>query len=236
LGLTTPRARIPVQRLVWTPCYRIIPSRFPPIDLFERVTNAADLEAVLAVESLTNDRIRDEVGKLQLTPPEDRISGPGSSAIMAAFTHLNPEGSRFSDGSYGVFYAARDLDTAVEETKHHRSRFMLATKQPPMELDMRVYAVDLKGKLHDIRRMRNSLSRVYSRDRYASGQDLGRSLRDLGSLGIAYESVRRKGGECAAIFRPTALSNCRQERHLCYVWDGTKIATVYEKRSFGDAR
>ena len=22
---------------------------------------------------------------------------------------------------------------------------------------------------------------------------------------------------------------CRQERHLCYVWDGTRIATVYEK-------
>ncbi len=234
--MTTPRARIPVQRIAWTPCYRIIPSRFPPIDLFERVTNAADLEAVLAVESLTNDRIRDEVGKLQLIPPEDRISGPGSSAIMAAFTHPNPEGSRFSDGSYGVFYAARDLDTAVEETKHHRSRFMQATSQPPMELDMRVYAVDLKGKLHDIRRMRDSLSRVYSRDRYASGQDLGRSLRDLGSLGITYQSVRHKGGECAAVFRPTALSSCRQERHLCYVWDGEKFATVYEKRAFDETR
>ena len=31
---------------------------------------------------------------------------------MAAFTHLNPEGSRFSDGSYGVYYAAHTLATA----------------------------------------------------------------------------------------------------------------------------
>ena len=30
------------------------------------------------------------------------------------------------------------------------------------------------------------------------------------------------------------LSNTRQERHLCYVWDGLQIATVYEKRGRGN--
>ena len=39
------------------------------------------------------------------------------------------------------------------------------------------------------------------------------------------------GGACVAIFRPPVLSNCRQERHLCYVWDGHAITSVYEKRS-----
>jgi hypothetical protein len=29
------------------------------------------------------------------------------------------------------------------------------------------------------------------------------------------------------------LSNCRQERHLCYVWDGKAISSVYEKRTLG---
>ena len=48
---------------------------------------------------------------------------------MAAFTHLNPDGSRFSDGRYGVFYAARSLDTAVAETMHHRANFMAATSR-----------------------------------------------------------------------------------------------------------
>ncbi|WP_366132444.1 RES domain-containing protein [uncultured Ferrovibrio sp.] len=32
---------------------------------------------------------------------------------MAAFTHLNPDGSRFTDGTCGVFYAANILDTAI---------------------------------------------------------------------------------------------------------------------------
>ncbi len=52
------------------------------------------------------------------------------------------------------------------------------------------------------------------------------------SNGIAYDSVRREDGECVAVFRPRLLSNGRQERHLCYVWNGEKIVSVYEKREF----
>ena len=83
---------LPVVRVEWKPCWRIIPSRFPPIELFERVSDPGDLEAIYELESLTNPRLRDEVGDIRLVPPEDRVSGPGSSAIMAAFTHLEPRG------------------------------------------------------------------------------------------------------------------------------------------------
>jgi len=142
---------VAVTHVAWKPCWRIIPSRFPPIALFERVTEPDDLEAIFELESLTNPRLRDEVGEISLVPPEERISGPGTSIIMAAFTYLNPEGSWFSDGSYGVFYPANDLDIAIAETRHHRERFMRATKQEHMELDMRVYVTDLDGELHDLR-------------------------------------------------------------------------------------
>lgn len=223
---------IPVRRVAWKPCWRIIPSRFPPIDLFERVADAADLEAAVELESLTNPRIRDEVGEIRMVPEADRIAGPGSSVIMAAFTHLNPDGSRFGDGAYGVCYAAAELETAVAETRHHRERFMRATRQGSMEFDMRVYVLDLAGDLHDIRGMADALSEVYDRHDYSAGQSLGRRLRDAGAFGIAYDSVRGAGGDCTAVFRPPVLSNCRQERHLCYVWDGERIGTIYEKREF----
>ena len=222
---------IPVVRLRWTPCWRIIPSRFPPIQLFERVTDPADLEAILELESLTNSRLRDEVGDIRLVPPEDRVAGPGASIVMAAFTHLNPEGSRFSDGTYGVFYAARDFDTAIAESKHHRERFMRATAQPRMELDMRVYVVNLDGDVHDLRGRKSDYPLVYRDDDYAGGQHLAQTLRKDGSNGIAYDSLRRDGGHCVAVFRPPLLCNGRQERHLCYLWDGQRIATVYEKRA-----
>ena len=223
----------PLARVAWKPCRRIVPSRFPPVRLFERVTDPDDLEAVFELEALTNPRLRDEVGAIGLVPPGDRIAGPGTAVIMAAFTHLNPDGSRFSDGTYGVFYAARDLDTAIAETKYHRERFMSATAQGRMELDMRVYLVDLDGDLHDLRGHSDAQPLVYHGNDYTAGQQLARTLRKSGSNGIAYDSVRRAGGECVAVFRPPLLSNARQERHLCYVWNGRQIAVIYEKREYG---
>ena len=93
----------PVVSIEWKPCWQIIPSRFPPIQLIERVTDPDDLEAIFKLDALTNPGLSNEAGDIQLVLPEDRISGPATTVIMAAFTHLNPNGSRFSDGTYGVF-------------------------------------------------------------------------------------------------------------------------------------
>lgn len=224
---------IPIAGIEWHPCFRIVPSRFPPVNLFESVADPADLEAVFQIEAMTNDRLREEVGDISLVAPGDRVSGPGSTAIMAAFTHLNSEGDRFTNGTYGVFYAGRTITTAIAETRHHRVRFLQATNEPAQEIDMRVYAVDLDAELHDFRPMRESHPAWYHASSYAVSQELARQLREDGSNGIVYMSVRDEGGECAALFRPRLLSNCRQERHLCYVWDGKSISTIYEKKSFG---
>ena len=219
-----------ISAVAWRPCYRIIPSRFPPVSVFEAVADPADLEAVFAIEALTNDRLREEAGDLSLVPPNERVSGPGRTPIMAAFTHLNPSGSRFCDGSYGVFYAGLALETAIAETKHHRSIFLEATSEPSQELDMRVYAVDLGASLHDMRGMRQTHPLLYHPSSYSASQAVARELRDAGSDGIVYESVRHEGGQCAGIFRPRLLTNLRQERHLCYVWDGRAISNIYEKK------
>jgi hypothetical protein len=226
-------AAIPKAKIAWRPCFRIVPSRFPPVALFDQVADPQDLEAVYQIEAMTNARLRDEVGDIALVPPEDRVSGPGSTPIMAAFTHLNPEGSRFSNGSYGVFYASLSLETAIAETRHHRTLFLQATNEPAQELDMRVYAVDLTAALHDIRDMRDGDPAYDHSTDYSASQALAAQLRQAGSDGIVYRSVRDQAGQCAAVFRPRLLSNCRQERHLCYVWDGKTIASLYEKKSFG---
>ncbi len=221
-----------VVHISWNPSWRIIPSRFPPIQLFERVTDSRDLEAVFALDALTNPRLHEKAGDLNLVLPQDRVSGPGTSVITAPFTHTNPSGSRFSNGLFGVLYCAGSLKTTIAETCYHRERFMLSTNQPSVELDMRVYCIDLYGELHDLRGKKKELPLVYDEDDYTAAQDYGTNLRKAGSNGIVYDSVRKIGGECAAVFRPSLLSNVRQERHLCYVWDGQKIATVYEKREF----
>lgn len=223
-------APLPIRRVLWRNAVRIIPSVFPPIDLFERVAKPEHLEAVHAIESAFNPRLRDAVGDLSLVPPDERVVGPGAGYIMAAFTHVSPEGSRFSNGTYGVFYAAKQEVTAIAETRYHRERFMRATKEERAELDMRVLSVTVKAPLHDLRGMRQIIPDVYRPTDYTSSQLLGGALRAGGSNGVVYDSVRHDGGTCVGVFRPRRLSSCREAKHLRYIWDGARISDVLEIR------
>ena len=220
----------PLAEVAWRPSYRLIASRFPTVGLFDAIADPADLDVVFAIEALTNPRIRDEVGQLQLVPPAERVSGPGSTPVMAAFTHLNPEGSRFSDGSYGVYYAALAMDTALAEVGHHRARFLAATAEPPIEIDLRLIEADLCQSLHDLRPWVARHPVLYDPVGYGTAQVLGARLRAAGSWGVVYASVRHAGGECAAVFRPRALGPARATRHLALHWDGQRLTHWYEKQ------
>lgn len=114
--------------LAWNPAFRVIPTRFPATNLFDCVAGAQDFDALHALDAMTSARLRDELGEISLVPPEERLYGPGSGPIMAAFTHPNPAGSRFSDGRDGLFYCARDRQTAIAEACHHQGLFMAATR------------------------------------------------------------------------------------------------------------
>ena len=220
-----------MRRIHWEPACRIVPTRHPTVYLFDRVAGPEDFDALYALEALTNDRVREEVGALALVPERDRIFGPGSGPIMAAFTHLNPLGSRFSDGSYGVFYAAGDRATAIAETRFHHARFLAATRVPPMSLPMRLYHVAIDARLHDLRGAGVVDAAVYDPDSYAVSQALGRALRQQDSAGVVYRSVRRDGGRCAGLFKPAGARDCLHAAHLLYVWDGEQFSGVYEEVS-----
>jgi hypothetical protein len=212
----------------------LVPSRFPPVLLFDAVADPADLAVVFAIEALGNPRLRDEIGELALVPPDQRISGPGSSPIMAAFTHLNPEGSRFSDGSYGVYYAAADLATAVAEVSHHRARFLARTQEPTIDIDLRCYRVTVAAVLCDLRGLREeaSAAALYDPDSYAASQIFGSQLRLAAEpeVGIAYDSVRWPGGQCVALFTPRATQPpTRQAEHVSLRWNGERISEWYLK-------
>lgn len=224
-----PAAQTPLR---WADSCRLIPSRFPPVSLFDAVAAPADLELVFAIEALGNSRLRDEVGQLQLVPPEQRISGPGSSPIMAAFTHLNPEGSRFSDGSYGVYYAARELETAVAEVSYHRARFLARTAEPAIDIDLRCYRVTIEASLVDLRGQQQApaFAPLYAAQSYAASQAFGLAQRAQGQPGIAYDSVRHPGGECVALFTPRAtVPPARQAEHVSLRWNGERMSGWYLK-------
>ena len=218
----------PVTELDWPHLYRIVSSEYPPINFFEQLVDPELMDELYFIESLTNDRLRDEAGDIALVPAEDRITGPGASPVMAAFTHTSPNcPSRFSDGSYGVYYASKTLDTAIEETKYHRARFLAYTNEDAGEISMRVYIGNVIKPMHDVRG--DGYEQLHNPDDWTASQAFGQAMKTINSWGIVYRSVRDAGGECIAALRPPAVSIPKQGAHLSYVWDGVGITDVYRK-------
>lgn len=214
---------IPTAPVNWPGAVRIIRSIHPPIDLFEDIADPRDWPLLISAEQKTNPRLMESIGRLDLVPPERRVSGPGASYLMAPFAHATTDRpSRFSDGSFGVLYLAEGFETALFETIHHHVRFMRATSETAgWTSQFREIVLALDAELADLRP--STPAGVLAADDYSAAQVLGAALRADGSEGVVYPSVRRVGGECAGLFYPDRCTNVRQGRHLDYHWNGERV-------------
>ncbi|HEX6536428.1 MAG TPA: RES family NAD+ phosphorylase [Gemmatimonadaceae bacterium] len=224
IALTPGGASAPFQeaRVRWTPASRAIVSEYAGENLFDRLGGEADLEAFQRIADLTNPAARALAGEIHLVPPEDRIYGPGTPLIMAAFA-WPARHARFSTAHEGAFYAARSDDTAIAERRWHSERVLRAAGSGPTAQEVTLLHANLDGVLLDIRRPNPSPPGVYDPADYTAGQQLGIVVRRLKGDGIVYDSVRDPGGECAAIFRPPVLSGCMPARTITLEWDGSHL-------------
>jgi RES domain-containing protein len=224
---------LPVTRITWKAAVRIIRSAFPPIDLFEDIADPADWPLLIAAEQKTNPRLMASIGNLDLVPAGRRVAGPGATYLMAPFTHASPDRpSRFTDGTYGVLYAADSYETALFETIHHHGRFMARTREAPgWTSQFREIILAVDADLHDLRSAADRAAAVLDPESYAASQALAAQLRREGSDGIVYPSVRHAGGTCAALFHPDCAAAAIQGRHLAYHWDGERVDLVRDAGS-----
>lgn len=202
--------------------YRLVNSRFPPIALFDDVAAADEFEALYQIQALTNPRLHNEVGRLELIPRTEIPFGiPGCSYATAPFTHVNPAGSRFSDGSYGVLYLADTLETALAEVQYHQNRYWSNVQKLNYE---RFVFRGLACTFHDTG-MQDAGSipltdPVYDPDDYSHSHQLGREVKKAASPGLRYRSVRLPGRFCWALMTPRAVSSIIQAAHYEMIWNG----------------
>lgn len=194
--------------------WRIIPSRYPQIALFERISSPEEFDLLYEIESLTNPRLRDDVGDISQIEPGDFVSGEGTSWIMAAFTHppQKGQGGRFNK-DFGIYYCALNEIVAVAETLYHRKRFFHDAGVENEVADMRLICASVDQSFHDIRPFDDP--DTYHPDSYIHSQVLGEHFKKNKSLGLLYRSVRAEG-ECIAVMRPNALTAAKHIRFLRY--------------------
>lgn len=208
------------------PSHRLIPSRFPPVALFDTVAWPEDLEAVMDLVGWTNDRlVAERVARL---PQAHWAYGrPNASIVMAAFLHAPPMGARFSGPDLGAWYAAARVETAVAEVAHHLRRECWARGLSEGTRRYRAYRARLEGGYHDLRGA--SDTRLYAPDDYGASQSFGERLRAEGSDGLVYDSLRHRGGIAICAYRPDKILDVVQAEHFAVTVRTDTVRIVVER-------
>lgn len=212
--------------------YRLVNSKFPPVALFDDVADADEFETLYQIQALTNPRLNNEVGRLELIRRSEIPFGiPGCAYATAPFTHVNPAGSRFSDGSFGVLYLADTMETALAEVRHHQRLYW--SNVPGLNYERFVFR-GLSCSFVDAR-MKDATSiamtdPVYDPDDYTVSRRLGKSLKEAGWPGLRYRSVRMPGSHCWALMTPRPVLSVVQAAHYEMVWNGqvTSVSQISE--------
>jgi hypothetical protein len=206
--------------------HRLVNSKFPPIAIFDDVADAHEFEDLFALQALTNPRLSNQAGRLELIPRADIPFGiPGCSYATAPFTHVNPDGSRFSDGSFGVLYLADSIETAIAEVRYHQQAYW--SRVPDLRYERFTFRglttrFNEAGVLDALPVARNDA--IYSPDDYHASRALGRSVLLSGATGIRYHSVRRPEGICWGLMTPRQVTSVKQTAHYEMIWSGDILA------------
>ena len=211
-----------------SPTYRLVSSRYPTVSVYDRIVDPSRFADVLAIEALTNPRVREEAGAYYKIRAADAIAGPGTTPIMASFAYS--QASRFCDGSYGVYYAGLEEATAVAESRFHTEVFLRATAQAPIDVDKRMYTATIDGSFDDIRPL-SMRSKLYNANpqQYAYPQQYARRLYERNRVdGILYNSVRNTGGACVVAFRPRIVRDCVLAKYVQFRWNGERIVAAVD--------
>ena len=91
------------------------------------------------------------------------------------------------------------------------------------------YLADFRAEFHDIRGTKQYADSL-SPDSYVASHALAGELLKLGSSGIVYPSVRRRGGTCVVCFRPVLVMNVRKGNTVTLVFSGSMNPPAIRRR------
>jgi RES domain-containing protein len=208
--------------------HRLIPSRFPPIGIFDLGLTTEEAAAAFELEAATNERLTDLRGRLHLVGPGELAVGDGAGFAMAAFLHGGP--GRFNDAALGAWYASLEVATAVAEVAfHHHRRLSHSAAGFPAVAEMRELVSRATAEVVDLF-AGSAAERLRLLDRdpatYPEGQAFARALRQDGENGLLYPSVRREAGTCLVLWRPRLCVPIMQGAHFRLAWNAEGMLDV----------
>lgn len=216
LSADTDRFEMTSIDLTW---HRLIPSRFPPIRVYERIAANDSHNAITSLEVLTSPRVRARERLIGIGAV-DEASPQLQNWNHAPFTYHNPEGSTLFRPTIGVLELFDTLQTALAVSVQRREKFLKSTAMPKMGLDMRVLKTRVAGKFVDLR---GTTLPEEKQVRWMMGDKFYEDQID----GVLFDCPARNGSTCLSLINGSLLNRSIQADHFRFVWNGEIISSLY---------
>ena len=201
--------------------YRLFPTRFPPVNVYEGLVANDRYDEVFAIENLTNPRLR-SLERLQRSSGDGAANPRLQNWNLAPFAYGNPDGTTFFGEQPPCLELAFERQTALAMSVAKRQAFMSATRQAPIGIDVRMLCTPVTGVFWDLRSMGGAVTELEVAERREIGSRL-----PSGAQGIIFRPLERPLGTCVAVVDGVALGRSEQSMHFRYMWDGEQISTLY---------
>jgi hypothetical protein len=198
--------------------HRLIPSRFPPVPLYERLGSPEIQAAAAAFEAMTNPRLR----ALDRLAPEGAATAQATGAQnwnMAPFEYPNPEGTTFLSPAFKVLDLVQGLMPALLVAVQRREDFLGGSREAAIDVEMRALVHPVKGRFADLTGV------PYEGDQ-AKRWKLGAELYDSEVQGIVFHRPDLPGVRAVTVFDQKALGRAVQSDHFRFVWNGEGIQRI----------
>lgn len=139
------------------------------------------------------------------------------NAISYPFKHW--QSSRFSDGSFGVWYGGDSVETTVYETAHRWYWGLLRDagfEHEDVIGERKLFSVTCDAALLNLKQAAKKYPALLHKTDYSFSQAVGARLHREGHPGLLISSVRNEGGECYAVLNPVVLSKPQYLSALTY--------------------
>lgn len=186
-----------------------------PQNVFDDLSEHAD-------EWKVAEQVQDEVGLPLYRSKTPIIDRPFEDANWLNAIHWpfkNNQQSRFSDGTFGVWYGSETIETTVYESAFHWYSGLLNDAGFEREVvvsERKIYSVACAASLLDCRKAVSAFPELLHPSDYSFTHSVGARIHHEGHPGLLIQSVRRPDGENVAVFNPAVLSKPRVIGDLTY--------------------
>lgn len=203
------------------------------------IRNTPMMENEYELSDLIDDEFDMSVAKKTIMKnKEAQINKVQHHAIDHTFNQIPYFKSRFSDGSFPIWYASLDAETTFYETSFHWYNRVIGdisyNDAKPIVTNRSLFSVACNATLLDLRLCVDEIPELIEKqfESYNLTQVLGREIHNQSLPGIYAYSARKKEGENVAIYNRKSLSHTKHLEDITYIYNFQKsFVSVLNKKS-----